>query len=48
MSTLEGVFHEEHEVPRGKLVTELKHQSDLFSTQQLSKGELFKDTLVPL
>jgi hypothetical protein len=48
MSTLEGVFHEEHEVPRGKLVTELKHQSDLFSTQQLSKGELFKDTLVSL
>jgi hypothetical protein len=48
MSTLEGVFHEEHEVPRGKLVTELKHQSDLFSTQQLPKGEFFKDTLVRL
>jgi ribonuclease BN (tRNA processing enzyme) len=48
MSTLEGVFHEEHEVPRGKLVTELKHQSDLFSTQQLPKDELFKDTPVPL
>ena len=48
MSTLEGVFHEEHEVPRGKLVTELKNQSDLFSTQQLSKGRIFADTLVPL
>jgi hypothetical protein len=48
MSTLEGVFHEEHEVPRGKLVTELKQQSDLFSTQHLSKDEFFKDTLVPL
>ena len=40
MSTLEGVFHEEHEVPRGKLVTELEHQSDLFSTQQLPQGRL--------
>jgi metal-dependent hydrolase (beta-lactamase superfamily II) len=48
MSTLEGVFHEKHEVPREKLVTELKRQSDLFSTQQLPTGELFKDTLVPL
>jgi hypothetical protein len=48
MSTLEGVFHEEHEVPREKLVTELKHQSDLFSTQQLPKGKISKDTLVPL
>ena len=48
MSTLEGVFHEEHEVPRGKLVTELKNQSDLFSTQQLSKGKIFADTPVPL
>jgi hypothetical protein len=48
MSTLEGVFHEEHEVPRGKLVTELKHQSNLFSTQQLPKDEFYKDTLVPL
>jgi hypothetical protein len=48
MSTLEEVFHEEHEVPRGKLVTELKRQSDLFSTQQIPTGEFFKDTLVPL
>lgn len=48
MSTLEGVFHEEHEVPRGKLVTQLKRQSDLFSTQQIPTGEFFKDTLVPL
>lgn len=48
MSTLEGIFHEEHEVPRGKLVTELKHQSDLFSTQQLTKSEFFKDILVQL
>jgi len=48
MSTLEGVFHEEHEVPRGKLVTELKHQSDLFSTQQIPAGAFFRDTLVQL
>ncbi|MFO1112041.1 MAG: hypothetical protein U1E61_22945 [Bradyrhizobium sp.] len=48
MSTLEGVFHEEHEVPRGKLVTELKKQSDLFSTQQISQNAFFKDTLVQL
>ncbi|HEY6995794.1 MAG TPA: hypothetical protein VH397_18980 [Xanthobacteraceae bacterium] len=48
MSTLEGVFHEEHEVPREKLVTELKHQSDLFSTQQIPKGKISSDTLVPL
>jgi hypothetical protein len=48
MSTLEGVFHEEHEVPREKLVTELKHRSDLFSTQQIPSGKLFSDTLVPL
>lgn len=48
MSTLEGVFHEEHEVPRGKLVTELEHKSDLFSTQQLGNHDLFKDTPVPL
>jgi hypothetical protein len=48
MSTLEGVFHEEHEVPRGKLVTELKHQSDLFSTQQIPTGKFFSDTPVPL
>jgi len=46
MSTLEGVFHEEHEVPRGKLVTELKSQSDLFSTQQLPKGKISEDTPV--
>jgi ribonuclease BN (tRNA processing enzyme) len=48
MSTLEGVFHEEHEVPRGKLVTELKSQSDLFSTQQLPVGTFFKDTPIVL
>lgn len=48
MSTLEGIFHEEHEVPRGKLVTELKRQSEHFSTQQLRKSEFFKDTLIPL
>lgn len=48
MSTLEGVFHEEHEVPREKLVTELKRQSDLFSTQQLPQGKIFADTPVPL
>ncbi|TPQ33910.1 hypothetical protein C2U70_18400 [Bradyrhizobium guangdongense] len=48
MSTLEGVFHEDHEVPRGKLVTELKNQSDLVSTNKLPKSDLFKDTLVQL
>jgi hypothetical protein len=48
MSTLEGVFDEEHEVPRGKLVTEMKRNSDLFSTQQIPRGQIFADTDVPL
>ncbi|MBR0712847.1 hypothetical protein [Bradyrhizobium liaoningense] len=48
MSTLEGVFHEEHEVPREKLVTELKDQSELLSTNKLPQSDLFRDTLVQL
>lgn len=48
MSTLENVFHEEHEVPREKLVTALRSQSDLFSTQQIPAGKFFSDTPVPL
>jgi metal-dependent hydrolase (beta-lactamase superfamily II) len=48
MSTLEGVFHEEHEVPRGVLVDALEDESDLFSTQQIPAGKFFKDLPVPL
>jgi hypothetical protein len=49
MSTMEGKhgsIHSQTEVPRVKLVRELRRQSDLFTTQQLKGKEFFHDTVV--
>jgi hypothetical protein len=49
MSTMEGKHgsvYSETEVPRAKLVRELRRQSDLFTTQQLKGKDFFHDTVV--
>jgi hypothetical protein len=49
MSTMEGKHgsvRSHTEVPRDKLVHELQHESDLFTTQQLKGKEFFHDTVV--
>jgi hypothetical protein len=49
MSTMEGKHgsvRSHTEVPRDKLVHELEHESDLFTTQQLKGKEFFHDTVV--
>jgi hypothetical protein len=49
MSTMEGKHgsvYSETEVPRIKLVRELQHESDLFTTQLLKGKDFFHDTVV--
>lgn len=46
MSTLAGVHGEKNEVPRKKLVTELKEKSTLVSTQDFASGELRRETVI--
>jgi hypothetical protein len=49
MSTMEGKHgnvYSQTEVPRAKLVRELRGQSDLFRTQQLKAKDFFHDTVV--
>ena len=49
MSTMEGKHgsvYSETEVPRIKLVRELQHESDLFTTQLLKGRDFFHDTVV--
>jgi hypothetical protein len=49
MSTMEGKHgkvYSQTEVPRAKLVRELRGQSDLFTTQQLKAKDFFHDTVV--
>jgi hypothetical protein len=51
MSTMEGKhgsLYSQTEVPRIKLVRELQHESDLFTTQQLKGKDFFHDTVVKL
>lgn len=46
LSTLAGVHGEKNEVPRKKLVTELKQKSRLVSTQDYAAGELRRETVI--
>jgi hypothetical protein len=41
-----GSVYSQTEVPRAKLVRELRRQSDLFTTQQLRGKDFFHDTVV--